>query len=68
MHTIAVDEGDLTCFKSGDARLAPIDMKAGQTIEIETEWNFGDGHVPADWAVTAHGNGGKWGSLTLKHD
>jgi hypothetical protein len=69
MHGIYVD-GKLDhvfVWHYGDYPLPPFTMKAGETVSIESEWNFtDDAHAP-DWSITAYGDGQK-GSLHLTHD
>ena len=47
-----INDGPCHVFKSGDRKVPPIDMEAGQTIDIVLEWNFADGMVPKDWGLT----------------
>jgi len=53
-------------FMFGDKALAPFEMKAGESIDVEVEWNFASEAHAADWSVTAFG-GGKKGSLHMTH-
>ena len=42
-------------------------MKANQTIQIITEWNFSDDQNPPDWGISTYGNGAP-DSLQLEHN
>ena len=66
-HFVMINDGDCHLFKSGDRKVPPIDMEAGQTIDIVLEWNFADGMVPKDWGLTTQGNSGVLDSLSLVH-
>jgi len=62
--------GNVTPFDYGDRVCEPIDMKAGEAIQINTEWNFGDGSDvshPPDWGISTYGNGAE-DSLHLVHN
>ena len=54
-------------FSFGDKALAPFDMRAGDEIKVEVEWNFTNEAHAKDWSVTAFGDGKK-GSLHMTHD
>lgn len=54
-------------FSFGDKPVAPFDMRAGDIVKVEVEWNFTNEAHANDWSVTAFGDGKK-GSLHLTHD
>lgn len=67
-HAILVDKIDKPqIFNFGDKALAPFDLKAGETAQVEVEWNFTNDAHARDWSVTAFGDGKK-GSLSLTHN
>mmetsp|Transcript_17530 Transcript_17530/g.22220 ORF Transcript_17530/g.22220 Transcript_17530/m.22220 type:complete len:279 (-) Transcript_17530:520-1356(-) len=67
-HAIVVSKSDdVNVFSFGDKALAPFDMKAGETVKVEVEWNFTNEAHAKDWSVSAFGDGSK-GSLHLTHD
>jgi hypothetical protein len=51
-------------WNSGSNNLKAFTMAAGETIEIDTEWNFTDAATPKDWSVVVHA---EKGAVTLKH-
>ena len=40
-------------------------MAAGESIQIDTEWNFSDAATPKDWSVVVHA---ELGEVTLTHN
>lgn len=54
-------------FSFGDKALTPFDMRAGEEISVEVEWNFTNEAHAKDWSITAFGDGKK-GSLHMVHD
>ena len=68
-HAIKVNNKlpDYTTFKFGDKGLMPFDMAPGETVSIDVEWNFATEAHPADWGITAFGDGDK-GTLHLTDD
>lgn len=54
-------------FSFGDKELPPFNMRAGETVTVEVEWDFTSEAHAKDWSVTAFGDGAK-GTLHLTHD
>ena len=51
-------------FNFGARNLVPFEMAANETIRLETEWDFNNTNLPADWSVVAWAPDGE---LTLTH-
>ena len=68
MHAVKTSKmAEPKAFSFGDQPLAPFDMRAGDTVKVEVEWNFTNEAHANDWSVTAFGDGKK-GSLHLTDD
>ena len=52
-------------FKYGSTQSPEIEMEAGESIKIITEWNFTDPRIARDWSVVVWGN---LGEIELTHD
>ena len=52
-------------FKYGSNDATPIEMSAGQTLTIETEWDFTNPNLSSDWSIVAWARDGE---LTLTHN
>ena len=48
----------------GSMELDPYQIKAGESVEIITEWNWNKPNTPKDWSVTAWGDKGP---LSITH-
>lgn len=66
-HALMVSKiDDVMVWNFGDKPVKPFNLKAGETVTIEAEWNFTNIAHAKDWSITAHGDGRK-GSLHLTH-
>ena len=52
-------------FREGSFPMKPYAIKAGETVELLTKWNWNNQNVARDWSVTAWGDKGK---VTVAHD
>lgn len=64
-HYLWLEGSGAAQFKHGGRSISPFQMTAGESVTVNTEWNFTDANVAKDWSVVAWG---EMGDLTLTHD
>ncbi len=64
-HSVETADGENMAFwnESSPGTLEPIEMKAGQSIDVSITLNFSHAGLPKDWSLTAQGE--KAGKITI---